>query len=300
MCLAATMVVGAAAGAAQEPTLKSVLEHAATYVEAYERQLSGVVAEESYTQSYAFTMTQFGNSRQTVRRELRSDVLLVRPAGADQYVQFRDVFEVDGRAVRDRQERLSRLFLAGSPTADAQMQRIKAESARFNIGDIERTINVPLLALMFLDPTYQPRFRFTRATERTPETLKDTSPGVDPSVAHFAVTVEMWVLEFEEIRTPTVIQTPTRRNMRATGRVWIDPGTGQVRMTKLIADNGDVRGVVDVSYDREARFGLVVPIAMRERYEGRTRGSVIEGAATYTAFRRFDVQVDENVGGAAR
>ena len=33
-------------------------------------------------------------------RELTSDLLLVKPAGADPWLQFRDVFEVDGKPIR--------------------------------------------------------------------------------------------------------------------------------------------------------------------------------------------------------
>ena len=55
-------------------------------------------------------------------RELKSDLLLLKPAGADAWMAFRDVFEVDGEPVRDRTERLSQLFLERTPSTDAQIR----------------------------------------------------------------------------------------------------------------------------------------------------------------------------------
>jgi len=116
---ALTAVTPTSARRAQEPTLASVLEHAGAYVALYPRQLSAIVAEESYVQ---LEVPRFGKSR---RRALKSDVLLVHPEGTDRYVAFRDVFQVDGRSVRNRQERLTSLFVAGSRSADAQLDRIR-------------------------------------------------------------------------------------------------------------------------------------------------------------------------------
>ncbi|NBV79100.1 MAG: ABC transporter permease subunit, partial [Verrucomicrobia bacterium] len=44
-------------------------------------------------------------------RELRSDLLLVKLGDEDWWLQFRDVFEVDRRPVRDRDQRLYKLFV---------------------------------------------------------------------------------------------------------------------------------------------------------------------------------------------
>ena len=48
---------------------------------------------------------------------MRSDLLLVRVPGRDGWLPFRDVYEVDGRAVRDRSERLKKLFIEAPETA---------------------------------------------------------------------------------------------------------------------------------------------------------------------------------------
>src|SRR4030095_1201890 len=82
-------------------------------------------------------------------RPLRSDFLLVKPSDADRYVELRDVFEVDGQAIRDRHARLEELLR--DPPATMRIGASITESARYNIGSVQRTINTPLMALLFLD-----------------------------------------------------------------------------------------------------------------------------------------------------
>ena len=50
-------------------------------------------------------------------RALRSDFLLVKSPETDALVPFRDVIEVDGVQVRDREARLAKLFLNATPTS---------------------------------------------------------------------------------------------------------------------------------------------------------------------------------------
>ena len=130
------------------------------------------------------------------------------PAGADRYVEFRDVFEVDGKPVRDRQERLTALLLEGSPSsARPRIQRIIDESARYNIGTIERNVNTPTLPLLFLEPDNQPRFRFKRVPDQAPaitRTPRETS-------ANFTIATEVWVVEYEEVQRKTLIRTDRRQ-----------------------------------------------------------------------------------------
>jgi hypothetical protein len=224
-----------------------------------------------------------------MRLELRSDLLLMRPAPNKGWIQFRDVQEVDGRPVADHGERLTDLFVKNTSSADAQIRKILAESSRFNIGDIERNINAPLLALQFLEPTSQWRFRFKRARNATPSTARAESP----SDGAFRVSVEMWAIEYEETEKPTVIRTTALENLPSRGRFWIDPVTGRVLMSELVAEDRALRSTIDVSFQSEPLVGMVVPIEMRERYEGRRDGSLVEGLATYGRFRQFQVNVDE-------
>src|SRR5262245_23130244 len=96
---------------AQEPTLADVLSRAGAYVTAFQRQLAGIVAEETYVQDIREQAISVSGPRPPqlrgpTHRELASDLLLVKPEKGDRWIQFRDVFQVDGRPVRDRTERL--------------------------------------------------------------------------------------------------------------------------------------------------------------------------------------------------
>jgi VWFA-related protein len=271
----------------QEPSLASVMERAAAYAATFQRQLSNIVAEERYLQDIRRINLAPGRFAPESHRELRSDVLLVRPGGTDRYVEFRDVFEVDGVRIRDRQDRLTALFLDPTASAEAQIQRINRESARYNIGNIERTINTPTLALLVLLPQNQPRFRFTRTTRNAPTIARGG-----------AAATGAWVIEYEEMQRPTLIRTTQGLDLPARGRFWTEPDTGRVLMSELITDDPIVRATIDVSYQWDPLVGLMVPAEMRERYEGRRDGVVIDGNATYGKIRQFQVRSSERLGAA--
>jgi hypothetical protein len=283
----AAALTTASADAQGQPSLNEVLERAAAYVDDFRRQLSSISAEETYVQN---VRAQRGVVAIGVRR-LKSDLLLLRPAGADAYVEYRDVFEVDGKEVRDRQERLTSLLQSPSAAGLEQIGRIVRESARYNIGRVFRTVNTPVLPLMFLDDTYRSRFRFKRTSKaaahadlvapgfsRAPSEPKDADA---PAV--FRVATEMWTIEYQERDRPTIIKRPTGGNLPARGRFWVNPDTGAVLMSELITEGGDVTATITVSYQSEPLMGFLVPVEMRERYVG--FGDLIDGRAVYGRFR---------------
>jgi len=277
------------ASAAEEATLRIVLARAGTYVTEYRQQMSSIVAEERYIQEARYQGRPVPPDLQPEHRELRSDLLLVRPAGARDWLQLRDVFEVDGHPVRDRSERLTKLLNEASRFADAQIASIVNESARYNIGSIQRTVNVPLLPLMFLEPRNQDRFKFKLAVDRRPAMTREepAPPGA------FRVSTEVWVLEYRETEPGTFIRTPGRKDLPSHGRFWIEPTTGRVLMSELVNDDRAVHATIDVSYQSEPLVGFLVPIEMRERYEGRRDGVRIEGTATYGRFRQLQPRVGD-------
>ena len=284
----ALLLLAAAPARAQEPALATVMQRAAAYVDQFHRRLSGVVAEERYTQE----VRAFANLRDKLskpaRTELKSDLLLVQPARGGDWIEFRDVFEANGVPVRDRTERLTRLFLEGSPSAQEQIGEILDESSRFNIGEIQRNINTPVFALQILEADRQRRFRFKRSNDRVPAIVSQepTVPGA------FRTSAEVWVVEFDEKASGTLIKTEKFKDIPSHGRFWIDPNTGRVLMSELIAKNRAITATVAVSYQSEPLVGLLVPIEMRENYQDR-RGAHVEAVAEYGRFRQFQVNVGE-------
>lgn len=283
--------------AAAALSLQQVLESAARYVAAFEQQLSGIVAEEQYVQEVRYPRGY--PVALNARRRLRSDLLLVRPVDGREWMQFRDVFAVDNEPVRDREDRLMRIFLNPDETTESQAAIILTESARYNLGSVERTVNTPMLALRFLERENQRRLSFQRTRNARPAAMTGEAPTPP---GHFRVATEVWVVEFAERERPTLIRTRdararrTLRDLPAHGRFWIEPSSGRVLMSELTLDTRGARAVITVNYQSEPLLGLLVPTEMRERYDRLDDRTTIEGFASYGRFRQFQVRVDEKLG----
>ena len=143
---------------------------------------------------------------------------------------------------------------------------------------------MPVLALVVLDPERQQRFAFKRSEHRDP--LLGRGPSSQSDV---------WVIEYQEILKHTMIRTTNDRDLSARGRFWIEASTGRVLASELIAEDPMIRGTIDVDYDVEPAIKLLVPILMRERYDIRHDGSRVDGEASYSRFRQFQVKVDEKL-----
>jgi hypothetical protein len=262
--------------------LAAVLKRTAEYVAAYQAKLAGIVAEEHYRQS---VVRIFPSQRVTPlpqNRELKSDLLLVRAEGEDRWVQFRDVFEVDGKPIRDRDQRLFRLFIEPTSGSRRQAEAIATEGARFNIGPLLRTINVPILALIFFESGNQPRFAHQRA-----------KPGDLRAVLGQARESDIWAIDYRETESRTLIRGANDRNIRSSGRMWVDSSNGRVLKTQLKSGNADVRAEITVTYVAEPSLDLFVPGEMKEGYMLPRSMTRIEGTATYSRFRQFKVTTVE-------
>jgi hypothetical protein len=266
--------------AAPEPTLESVLTRAAAYVADYQKRLAGIVAEEHYRQQVT-NPTRTRSFREF--RELRSDVLLVKLASEDRWLQFRDVFEVDRKPIRDRDERLYKLFVNPPFDAQAQVESIQFESARYNIGPVLRTINIPILALLFFEAQNQPRLKIERGRA-----------GSVRQFATLAAEADVWMLEFKEVAPQTMVRGERQKDLPSNGRVWLDSATGRILRTEHQSQDVAVRADIKVTYRAEPGLDLLVPAEMRENYlVRRTTDTRIDGVATYSKFRQFTVTTTE-------
>jgi hypothetical protein len=265
--------------AADEPTLAVVLRRSAAYVAEFQARLSSIIAEEAYVQDWYRVAP---DSRSLGHRELRSDLVLMKPDGAESWAELRDVFEVDGRAIRPRDGRLEQMLLA--PTRDGAMHiaTILGESARFNLGDVDRNVNTPLFPLRFLESANQPRFKFSRTAAAAP----DAAPSAGRGGTVFRAATEVWVVAYREVQARTLIRTAQRKDQPARGRFWIEPATGRVLISEMVIDDKTVKATIEVSFQSTPLLDMLVPVAMRERYEGKRSGTVVDGLATYGRFRR--------------
>jgi hypothetical protein len=275
---AAGVTLHASARPAQHPvTVDDVIARAAAYVEIFVEQLSSVVMEEDYKQTY------YSSHRASpAHTHLVSEFLLVRVNGVGAWVGFRDVFEINGRLIRDRQDRLATLFLGDAAAALVQGQRIAKESARYNLGSTQRTIKVPTFALFFLHPSNTGRFRFEKKDEGCAD--EDTA----------------WDIRFEEIKYPTLTRGFEGISLPARGRFCLDPVSGRVIETRVelhhpSGSGGRVATDVEhrVRFALEPKLNLWVPIEMRENYS-ESGGGRTSSTAKYRNYRQFSVTVSEN------
>ena len=281
-----------------------VVEHARRYVVEYGEELSLVIGVERYRQWVLNSDTpgmgvENGDRPQT--RETVSEFALVRVK--NDWLGYRDVFQVDGKTVPDRRDRLQRLFAQSPATAVEQGQKIADESARYNAGGMQRNFNIPTMALFFLDPTNANRFKFELAGT-------DVIDGV-----------RVTRVRYREVLQPTIIRTATGKDLPVSGTFWIESATGRVFKTalevtseaRLNVENtkplsrlnlgaGRTDGRVDTfsrvttSYRVDERLRLLVPTEMVEEYQGVSlnRGTGAERLtrincrATYSDFKRFE------------
>ena len=258
-----------------------IVSRASLYVSDFVRRFSNIVAEERFVQDTRWLNTPRGRRGASgqlvapggsVHRELISDYLLVQPTGSTEWQLFRDVFDVDGRPVRERSERLEQLLLEPAANALARALEIEREGARYNIGDPIRTLNNPLLSLGFLQPRYQARFKYS---------LRDADPTVGPDV---------WIVEYREQARPTLIRRSPDGDLPARGRFWIELTTGRVVKTELKVSEEDE---VTTTFRFDERFQIALPVEMRESYWfGLT---YVSGVAQYGRFRRFGVETHEQI-----
>ncbi len=302
--------------------LEALVASLGAYVERFQTEMEAAVLDESYVQVLRQpccreprdpgddpALVWQGAPKEPrpkgliARRQLKSEVLLVRVAGGLR-VGYRDVYEVDGKAVQDRNERVRKLFLAGSEESALALGRLAAESARFNLGEMQRTTNLPTLPLLYLVPAMHPRLHFSR--------------GGDAEIDGTKVTI----VGFREDASPTLAASAHGIDMPARGRVWVEPASGRIRRIELrylaytrlhpaaLRDPG-ARRVMNVWFREDPRIGVLAPARMWEWYEKipledepepaanayqRAWPADLEGLATYTNLRLFSVDTSEEIG----
>src|SRR6185295_5991311 len=263
--LLAASLVAAAPPPGDRVSLEDLLDRTAWYLDYFVDEFENVVAEESYIQDSSMMLPSFSpmpggrggafppppspsDAARARHRDLRSDFLLVKSPDTEALVPFRDVLTVDGVPVRDREARLAKLFIAerGANVME-QAERIGAEGARYNLGNMRSTLGNPVLCLGVLQRSYQPRFHFSLGKE-------DRTLGA-PAL----------VVEFKEIASPAMIRGEAGRDLMAHGRIWIDAPTARVVKTELQVEQPAIRATVTTTFRLEEKSGIGVPAEMREQ-----------------------------------
>jgi len=280
------------------------------YINAYGDRAALIVAVEKYTQTVMFE----GAQAPAQPRRLVAEFAIVKTSDGSGWVGFRDVVEVNGKAVSDRRDRLVSLFTSATNADASEVTRIANESARFNVGPVSRNFNVPTAAMFFFLPEHLSRFAFTRRGTTKIEG------------------VETWEVAFTETRTPTFIMTRAGVDVPVSGTLWIKPDDGTVVRTRMRMSNFadqmtspvqsapvqrpeinpalpqgrreaavptmywqriDSAAEIEVTYRRSPQIGLWLPAVMEESYNGPITLTVNPSVgrsttrATYSDFKQF-------------
>lgn len=256
--LATVAAVTALAGA-QAPSLGDVVARVDQYVSEYGTRLANVVVEETYQQE------ALGGGGVQLIRTLHSEFALMFVSAGQEWIGYRDTFEVDGQPVRGHDDRLKRLLASG---ALDQASRITDQNARYNLAEdrFQRTVNTPTLALELLQPRYRNRF----TARRTASASLGDRLG--------------WVLEFRERGRPTIVRTPKGRNQVSRVELLVDPMNGEIHRTTVSWEG--IKGSIVVQYGRVDGMPVLVPLSMRERFTIAV-GDNVDSDATYTNYRTF-------------
>lgn len=162
---------------------------------------------------------------------------------------------------------------AQTPTA----AEIVARANRYVLdANVKRTINNPLLAIAFIQRDNGGRFRYE--IDR-----RDVLEGSN-----------VWIVQSREVARPTLIKGAFDKDLPASGRYWIDATTGRIIRTELVIQDRSVSATVTTDFRRDDRFGIDVPVGMKELYR-LTGGREVTGVASYGRFRRFGVSTEEKV-----
>lgn len=262
----ALVVVCGGQSAARESSVKELIPKATVYSHQFIDRFSNVVAEERYEQQITIPRR---------KRMLLSDFLLVKYPGDLLWQTFRDVAEVDGKPVRDRQDRMMKLFLEPSSSALRRASELGRASARHNLVDVG-TLSNPLLVMAFLQSQYVDRFRFNLA-------------GLDKKIGP-----NVRIARFVEFQRPTILKLDAATDLFSRGLMWIEEDTGRVVKTELQVGGtmNMIRVTTQFVFDDE--LGINVPAVMEDVYPRSSAGE-FRGKATYGKFRRFEVKTEETI-----
>ncbi len=268
VCVATLFAVplrGQTTGAPVDTSLAAVLRAAASYVDDYQKQLTQLMAEETFKQSGGFG---------PARRELKSDVLFMFVPGDSVWIAVRDVRSVDGKTVDDFQDFVK---LLKDTTVVGLAKQLRDHNARYNLGtSVKLNFNEPTLGLQILETKQQARFDFSEG-------------AIDISGDATIVNVT-----FIERRSPTLIsliQNGKETDIFTSGEFSIEAGTGRVRHAQIAFDTGAVATKLATTYALDQHLHLWVPHTFEDWYRGGLED--VTGQATYSNYRKVSIETSE-------
>jgi hypothetical protein len=136
-------------------------------------------------------------------------------------------------------------------------------------------MNQPTFALGFLRPANRERLDFDYAGREQ----------VGDALA--------WVFKYKEVKHPTFIATTEGQDLKAEGRIWVEPEEGRVLRTEVdVQDRKGWKARVLVTYKYFSDRAAWLPATMEETYENEKKNflDTVTGEAVYQNYRPVDVK----------
>ncbi len=286
---AAALALSTSAPAADQARDDS-LARLGAYVDAWERELGSVVADETYRQVVT-RLPRSGAVRQPnlVPREIRelvSEFTLIHfDDGPANWLGYRAVKRIDGKAVIATGPTLNDLLSDATLSWPERWRRVRDANAAFNIGPFTRDANLPTFALAALRTASHARFTYSAPRSQTLDGRRLTRRT------------------FRERARPTLVAGERGRDVPLEGTVWFDASEGQVRRTEISLRDGAPQPAaggreedrvreewltsrITVTFAPDPGVTAWVPVEMRERYDN-SWGETTTGHALYSRYRRF-------------
>ncbi len=232
-------------------------------------QLRNYVAEERDVQRF---YDKSGRLRR--ERRIRADFYLVSlPSSPESRVQFRDVLEVDGRAVRRPAKELLELLTEKGPNLSEEVIRFNRRTNRYNLLFGEHiTSNFAAVLAGFIGPHAQKTIQYRLAPDES--------------------TAERLALAFhDDGRSGMNCESCwTRRQVAlpADGLIWLNRADYSIAKVEINVMFREVRLRMTAEYERSAE-GVQLPrrrtlVALHPRWKD---GVIGEAQAEYTNYRKF-------------
>ncbi|MDM7923345.1 MAG: hypothetical protein QUS14_13695 [Pyrinomonadaceae bacterium] len=291
----------AAANAQLAPMVEDVLKSASAERNRYVEVFQNLLAMETKTFE---VFDKDGEVKK--RRVVRSNLIVFRLENAsDRVVEFRNVVEIDGKPIGDRDERVRTFFekLSKSKTSENELERIEDESFRYD-PDL-RISGLTLFQGVALAENIRPAVRFELAG-------RENIGGNECLVLDYQQTTGSEFIRVNRGNSPH----PTKASLsfeiegkpnelleeRIRGKLWLDAATLQIRkeLREVTVKPRDFPGPVVISRTtavyRDSEFGILTPEKLvneilsldRKRYISRRD---ITATFEYSGFTKPDVEI---------
>ena len=261
---------------AQQPSMEQLRDAAGNYARTAYPRLANLVATEEYNQRVSVSGTSgVFVTRGSSPRTLTSEVLLVRhPVEGRDWLFFRDVLDVNGKAVPNHQDRLTTLFISPTAANWELVREIAHADRQYHLPGSTAAETNPFVVVALMDRSYWPRLLFKRGKQDN-----DVGRGV-------------WTLEVEEQKSDDAEPILTRGLARAT--VWLEATTGRILQTDVRIAGAPAPATSRTSFRYDAMLQVAVPVEMKTTWRP-SPAAAVSGTAKYGNFRQFKVNTEESL-----